>query len=85
MLPCKLEGIQIYKLLNLKVRLLLQSSSTECCYGPHAQFLSADSHSSTLLVRPSKEEEGRKEGSKEGLFSNSLVEMEELKVWVAMA
>ena len=45
-------------------------------------FLSADSHSSALLVRPSKEEEEegrrRKEG---GLFSNSLDNMEDLKVW----
>ena len=41
-------------------------------------FLSADSISSALLVGLSGEEEGgRKE---EGLFSNSLVEMEELKV-----
>ena len=52
-----------------------------CFY--HPVFLSADSHSSALLVRPSKEEEEeegrrRKEG---GLFSNSLDNMEDLKVW----
>ena len=38
-------------------------------------LLSADSHSSALLVRPSQDQE------EEGLFSNSLEYIEELKVW----
>ena len=44
-------------------------------------FLSADSISSALLV--GLREEGRRRRKEEGggLFSNSLVELEELKVW----
>ena len=44
-------------------------------------FLSADSISSALLV--GLREEGRRRRKEEGggLFSNSFVELEELKVW----
>ena len=42
-------------------------------------FLSADSISSALLV--GLREEGRRKEEGGGLFSNSLVELEELKVW----
>ena len=42
-------------------------------------FLSADSISSALLV--GLREEGRRKEEGGGLFSNSLVELEKLKVW----
>ena len=44
-------------------------------------FLSADSHGSALLVGLREEGRRRKKEEGGGLFSNSLVELEELKVW----
>ena len=45
------------------------------------EFLSADSHSSALLVGLSKEGRKEEEEEEEGLFSKSLEEMGELKAW----
>ena len=53
--------------------------TTSKVYENHV-LLSADSISSALLVRLREEGRRRKEEGG-GLFSNSLVELEELKVW----